>query len=122
VAKFLVCVLKHPEVSKNKALKVRSFTASPNEIVAEFERQTGGQKWQVSYVPEAEFKNLEQKAYADGSPLAHLFTLRRIWAQGRTLYDKYDNEALGYTDTDSLAEAISKATVSVGEGFRSSTM
>ncbi len=122
VAKFLVGALKHPDVSRNKVLKVRSFTATPNEILAEYEKQTGGQKWQVSYVPEADFRRFEQKAYADGSPLAHLFTLRRIWAQGKTLYDHYDNEALGHTDTESLSQAVAKAAVSAGEGFRSSTM
>jgi hypothetical protein len=56
----------HPEESRNRALKVNSFTTTPAEIVAEFEKQTG-EKWSVSYTLLEKVHELEKKAYTDKS-------------------------------------------------------
>lgn len=118
VGKLLVAALKHPEAADGKALKVNSFTTTPEDILEEFERQTGS-KWSVSYTPLDELREGEAKAWEEGSPLATAYTLRRIWTEGSTLYEKTDNAAIGATETDSLQtvvqEAIAKATGQSGK-------
>ncbi|KAH8817426.1 isoflavone reductase family protein [Xylogone sp. PMI_703] len=108
VGKFVVGALRHPEQSANKALKVNSFTTTPKEILREFEKQTGS-TWKVSFTPLDELKKLEQEAWASGDPAATVYTLRRIWTEGGTLYDKIDNEAIGVTVTDTLESTVKKA-------------
>jgi hypothetical protein len=107
VGKFVVATLQHPEESFGKALKVQSFVVSPKEVLAEYEKQTGV-KWSTSSISLDELKQLEAKAWADGSPVATMYTLRRIWAEGGTLYEKNDNELLGMNekDLDSLESTI----------------
>ena len=97
-----------PEPSHNKALKVNSFTTTPNAILAEFERQTGV-KWEVSYTPLEELERIEQELWEKGVPYATPFTLRRIWTEGGTLYDHRDNEAIGCTDVDTLDIAVAQS-------------
>lgn len=110
VGKLLVAALRHPEASRNRALKVNSFTATPNQVVAEFERQTGGQKWDVEYVPRDEVLQSEKKAHEEGDPFATAHTLRRIWADGSTLYDKRDNGDIGFEGKEeSLESQVKKA-------------
>jgi hypothetical protein len=109
VGKALVASLLHPVESKNRALIVNSFTATTNEIVAEFEKQTGS-KWDISYTPLDELKTLEQEAWDKGDPKATAFTLRRIWTEGGTLYDKpRDNEVIGFGETETLKDAVRDA-------------
>ncbi|KAK3681264.1 hypothetical protein B0T22DRAFT_523353 [Podospora appendiculata] len=112
VGKFVVATLRHPEASFGKALKVQSFVVSPNQVVAEFERQTG-EKWDVTYTSLDEIRVLEAKAWEQGSPVATGFTLRRIWAKGGTLYEKNDNEVLGLgsDDLDSLEVGVARGLV-----------
>ena len=110
VGKLLVAALRHPEASRNRALKVNSFTATPNQIVAEFERQTGGQKWDVEHVPRDEIVQGEKNAYEEKSPLATAYTLRRIWADGGTLYDKRGNSDIRFEGKEeSLESQVRKA-------------
>ncbi len=100
----------HPEASRNKVLSVNSFTTTDKEILKEFEKQTGGQPWKVSYTRLDTLKKLEKEAWDVGNPFATLFTLRRIWAEGGTLYDKRDNDLIGAEDVmDSLADAVAEA-------------
>ena len=107
VGKLVVAALLHPEEAKNRALRVNSFTTTPLDIIAEFEKQTGGEKWEVEYQSLEKAKELEKKAYEDGSPIAVGFTLRRIWAEGRTLYEKRDNGVIGAEEgLDTLADAV----------------
>lgn len=73
-------------VTKNRALRVNSFTTTPHELLSEFERQTGGEKWQVGYTSVEELERLERE-----NPVV---TLRRIWTSGKTLYAKGDNDEL----------------------------
>lgn len=108
VGKLLVAAVKSPEQAKNKALIVNSFTATPDEILAEFENQTGA-KWGREYVPLGELKNLEEEAWEKGLPWATGFTLKRIWTEGGTLYESRDNEAIGFTKPDTLADAVAEA-------------
>ncbi|TDZ15940.1 Isoflavone reductase-like protein PCBER [Colletotrichum orbiculare MAFF 240422] len=110
VGKTLVASLRHPEASYNKALKVQSFVATPKEILAEFEKQTSA-KWDASYAPLQKLKEAEKKAWADGVPYATIFTLRRIWAEGGTLYEKTDNESIGVgpNDVETLEVAVQRA-------------
>jgi hypothetical protein len=61
----------------------------------------------VEYQSLEKAKELEKKAYEDGSPIAVGFTLRRIWAEGRTLYEKRDNGVIGAEEgLDTLADAV----------------
>lgn len=115
VGKFVVGALLHPAETQNKALHVNSFTTTPNEIVAEFEKQTGGQKWDIGYTSLSKLEELEQKAYKEGNPAAGGLTLRRIWASGGTLYEKRDNYLIGLENgIDSLESAVQLA-ISVQE-------
>lgn len=110
VGKAVVAALRHPEASFNKALKVQSFVITPNDVLAEFEKQTG-QSWSVSSFSLQQLKEAEKKAWDEDKPYAVSFTLRRIWAEGGTLYDKTDNESIGLRDSDleTLAQAVDRA-------------
>ncbi|TVY30692.1 Isoflavone reductase-like protein [Lachnellula hyalina] len=109
VGKLVVKALLHPEASKKRALKVNSFTTTPAEIVAEFEKQTG-EKWNVTYTSLSELKELEAAAWENKVPMAPLYTLRRIWAEGGTLYAKRDNSLLDAEDNlETLADAVRDA-------------
>jgi nucleoside-diphosphate-sugar epimerase len=60
VGKLVVAALKHPDAVKNRALRVNSFTATPNDIVKEFEKQSGGERWNVSYTSLDEVRKSKQ--------------------------------------------------------------
>ncbi|KAI1641120.1 isoflavone reductase family protein [Biscogniauxia mediterranea] len=105
VGRLLVAVLLHPETSDNRALKVNSYTTTPHEILAEFERQMET-KWEVSYTPLDELKAHEQRAWEEGKPYATLYTLRRIWTEGGTLYDQTDNAALEKNKMDTVEMSV----------------
>lgn len=106
-----MAALRHPQAAFDKALKVQSFVVTPNQVLAEYEKQTGGEKWTVTHEPMADLVAQEAKAWSEGLPAATGFTLRRIWAEGGTLYAKNDNELIGVgpDDTDSLAVAVGRA-------------
>lgn len=93
--------------SRNRALKVNSFTTTPNEILAEFERQTGA-TWQASYTPLDDLRALEKQAWEKGEPAAGGITLRRIWTEGGTLYEKRDNDLIGPVEVQTLADIVRK--------------
>ncbi|KAK8118235.1 metabolite transport protein [Apiospora kogelbergensis] len=99
VGKLVVAALANPDASVNKALKVQSFVTTPKEILAEFESQTGA-KFDVKYTAMDDLQAEEKQAWEKGDSLCALLTLRRIWAQGKTLYEKTDNEALGLSPQD----------------------
>lgn len=110
VGKLVVAALKNPEAARNRALRVNSFTATPEEIVAEFERQSGGEKWSVEYTSLEKLREIEKNAYAEGDPKAGGLTLRRIWTEGGTLYERRDNGDIGMEDgVESLEDAVRQA-------------
>jgi len=85
---------------------VNSFTATPHQILAEFEQQTGA-KWDVKYVSLDELKRIEKEAWESGKVFATGATLRRIWTEGGTLYEKpRDNAVLGEPRMETLAEQV----------------
>jgi hypothetical protein len=100
VGKAVVAVLHHPAESFNKALKVQSFVVTSKQILQEFEKQTGGESWTVSNYTLDELREAEKKGWAEGNPKAVSYTLRRIWSEGGTLYEKTDNERIGLKDDD----------------------
>lgn len=109
-----MAALRHPEVSAGRAVKVQSFVTTSNGALAELEKQTGGEKWTVQHTPLSKLKELEQTAWngpAGPSPAATVLTLRRIWVEGGTLYEKTDNEAIGLKpeDMDTLEDAVRSA-------------
>lgn len=106
VGKLVVKALLHKDVSRNRALKVNSFTTTPLEILAEFEKQTRA-KWDVSFTSLDKIRELEKKAHAEKNPRAVGFTLRRIWTEGGTLYEKRDNGLIDGEDTETLEHAVS---------------
>lgn len=105
----MVKALLHPEQSRNKALRVNSFTTTSNEVLAEFEKQCGAGRWSVKYTSSEKLRKLEQDAWTGKHPMAPIFTLRRIWNEGGTLYEKRDNELIDAGDMETLADAVSKA-------------
>ncbi len=110
VGKSLVAALRHPEASQGKALKVQSFVVTPNQVLAEFEKATGS-KWTVSFTPLDRVREVEAQLWSEGHRASTMVTLRRIWAEGGTLYEKNDNEAIGLgpEDMDSLETAVRRA-------------
>lgn len=106
MGKLVVAALRHPAEAGDKILIVNSFTATPNEILAEFEKQTGS-KWDVSYTSLEELKEIEKKAWEERVPWATGATLRRIWTAGGTLYDKpRDNAVLGEPEVETLSDQV----------------
>lgn len=110
VGKLVVAALRQPQVSLGKVLKVQSFVTTPNAIVAEFEKQTGT-KWSVDHTPNERLREIEKEKWDTNNPMATLYTLKRIWAEGGTLYEKTDNEILGLTegDMEPLSNAVERA-------------
>lgn len=110
MGKFVVATLKHPEQSYGKALKVQSFVVTPKQVLAEYEKQTGA-KWSVVSSSLDELRAFEAEQWAAGNPKATGATLRRIWAEGGTLYEKNDNALIGIGegDAESLEVAVNRA-------------
>lgn len=107
VGKGVVAALRHPDASVDRALKIQSFVATPNEILAAFEKQTGAQ-WTVEYSSLDKLRAVEERLWAEGKPIATGATLRRIWGEGGTLYERTDNEdiGLGADEVESLEDAV----------------
>lgn len=105
---FVVSTLLNvtPEI-RNRPLCVNSFTTSPAEIQALFERQVPG-PWEVSYTPLERLREIEDKAWAAGNPAATVATLRRIWTEGGTLYEQRANGLIGEPKTTSLEEIVAR--------------
>ncbi|KAL2105013.1 hypothetical protein VUR80DRAFT_9166 [Thermomyces stellatus] len=110
VGKGVVAALRHPDAALDRAVKIQSFVATPKEILAAFEKQTGA-KWTVEYSSLDKLREVEEKLWADGTPVATLATLRRIWAEGGTLYETTDNEAIGLVgeQLETLEESVRNA-------------
>jgi hypothetical protein len=108
VGTLVLATLLHatPEI-RNRPLCVNSFTTSPAEIQAEFERQTTGKPWDdVSCTSVSRLRELETAAWEAGNPAATVFTLRRIWTEGGTLYDQRANGLIGEPKMMSLQEVV----------------
>lgn len=91
---------------------MQSFVATPKQILAEFEKQTGGQPWtDVSYTPLQALRDAERTAWDRGEPTATAYTLRRIWAEGGTLYNETDNARIGLRgeELETLEDAVRRA-------------
>ena len=104
----MVAALLNPDASRNKTLKVNSFYATQNEILAELEKQFG-KKLNVSYTSLDRLREIEDKLWAEGDPWATAATLRRIWSEGGTVYDKTDNDVLGSPKMETLEDQVRQA-------------
>lgn len=62
VGKLVVAALLHLDAVTDKALKLNSFTTTPLQIVREFEKQTDGQKWAVSFTDLGKLREIEKQA------------------------------------------------------------
>lgn len=110
VGKLVLAAIRHPEISQNRAIKVNSFYTTDAQILASFERQTGGIPWDVTYTSLGQLRALEEEAWSSGQALATLITLRRIWSSGGTIYDETDNQLIGASSgMNTLDEAIRDA-------------
>lgn len=97
---------------------MQSFVTSPNAILREFETQTGGGKWEaVEHSPLDELREKEKKAWEARSPHATHFTLRRIWGEGKTIYEKTDNETLGVRESDLEPLGVVVERAVLGKGY-----
>ncbi|KAJ4290907.1 hypothetical protein N0V90_010103 [Kalmusia sp. IMI 367209] len=108
VGVLLVAALKTPPDASPRTLKVNSFTATPDEILKEFEKQTG-QQWEAKYTLLEELKKFEDEAWKKGDPKATGYTLRRIWTEGGTLYEKKDNWRVGEPEVETLESQVKLA-------------
>lgn len=108
VGRLVVKALLHSEESRNKALKINSFTATPLEIVHEYEKQTGD-KWTIEHTAFEKAREFEKQAYEQKKPWAVGMTLRRIWGEGGTLYEKRDNWIIDGEETETLEVAVGRA-------------
>ena len=114
MGKFLVAALLNSSASRNETLIVHSFTATPHEILAEYEEQTGG-KWDAKYTSFDRLKEMEKEEYQVYSPLATVVTLRRIWTEGGTLHKFYDDAILGCGDDSETLESQVAANITKQE-------
>ena len=103
VGRLLVAALETPTTSHERILKVNSFTTTGREALAEFEKQTAV-KWDVSYTPLDRLKTLEKEAWEKDSPFKTVFTLRRIWLEGGTLYKVRSNGEIGFDGKEETLE------------------
>ena len=112
----MVAALVNSNASRNETLIVHSFTATPHEILAEYEDQTGA-KWEKSYTSFDRLKVIEKEEYQVYSPLATVVTLRRIWTEGGTLHKFYDEAILGCGDEcESLESQVAANIIKQEEG------
>jgi hypothetical protein len=95
VGRLLVAALQTPAAENERILKVNSFTTTGKEALAEFEKQTES-KWHVKFTSLQDLKRLETEAWQEDDPLKTVFTLRRIWTEGGTLYDERSNGSIGF--------------------------
>jgi len=74
-------------------------------------------KWEVSYTALEELRKIEQQAWESSQPWATIATLRRIWAEGGTLYESRDNGKIGMKDNDmgTLQEVVAELIKSQSE-------
>ena len=101
----MVAALRNTAASRNATLFVHSFTATPHEILAEYEKQTNS-KWETSYTTIERLKEIEKEEYQIFSALATVVTLRRIWTDGGTLFKFYDEAMLGQIDSETLESQV----------------
>jgi nucleoside-diphosphate-sugar epimerase len=114
VGRLLVAALQTPATSSERVLKVNSFTTTSKAALAEFEQQTG-QKWDVTYTGLEDLRNLEKEAWEKDSGLKTVYTLRRIWTEGGTLYEARDNPKIGLdAKLETLADQVNKAIETYG--------
>lgn len=97
VGRLLVAALRTPVGEEERVLKVNSFTATGKQALEEFEKQTG-KKWEVGVTSLEELERLEAKAWKEDWPSKTPLTLRRIWTQGGTLYERRDNGVIGFNE------------------------
>jgi uncharacterized protein YbjT (DUF2867 family) len=111
VGKLVVAALRCPAEAKNRALLCNSFTATPRAILGEFERQTGGGKWEVGVTGLERLRELEREAWERQDARAVPLSLRRIWSEGGTLYgEPRHNGVIGMEESvDSLQSAVEQA-------------
>lgn len=106
-----MAALLHPKASRNRALLVNSFTVTPPEIMAEFQRQTNTSEkdWTIEFTSLEALKEIEKEFWSNKSKLAPIATLRRIWTEGGALPAALNNADIGVVETDSLADAVKLA-------------
>ena len=60
----------------------------------------------MSYTPLDKLEEIEKQAWEEGSPYATPCTLRRIWTEGGTLYEKRDNGSVGEPKMETVADQV----------------
>ncbi|UKZ82974.1 hypothetical protein TrVFT333_010775 [Trichoderma virens FT-333] len=105
----VVAALRHPEASLNAILRVASFVKTPNEVLSEYEKQLGV-KFSVKNISLADQEAAERKMWEEENPWATVAALRRIWATGGAMYERFSNEDIGLGDgeMESLEKAVRK--------------
>lgn len=105
VGRLLVAALRTPSPFSERVLKVNSFTTTGKQALGEFENQTG-RKWEVQFTSLEDLKALEEKAWEEDWPTKTPLTLKRIWTEGGTLYERRDNGSIGFEGEDTLGDQV----------------
>lgn len=56
----VVATLLRPTAARGRALRISSFTTTPQEIAAHFEQQSGGEKWDVGFTSPERLRELDR--------------------------------------------------------------
>ncbi|KAH9907070.1 NAD(P)-binding protein [Xylariomycetidae sp. FL2044] len=111
IGKAMVAALRHADSSMDNLLRIRSFVATPNAIIQEFEKQTSS-KWTIENKEIEELRELEEGMLEKSSPLVTFCSVRRKWAEcGSQAIGQSDMASLGIREEDmeSLSSVVHQA-------------
>lgn len=102
IAKFTAYAILKPALSDNRTLTVRSFTASQLQILEHFEIFSDtGNMFKVHKIPLVDYEKIEKELHKGRDQNAILFTMRRMWVEGKT--DKRIHMCPGDHNPDNVA-------------------
>ncbi|KAJ3036267.1 hypothetical protein HDV00_002923 [Rhizophlyctis rosea] len=86
-ARYTLSSVLTPSASENATLRVSSFTATPAELQVAVEKVVG-RKLKTTYVDLDEHRREEKKRWEEKDPKATLYTLSRLWYEGRSDFSR----------------------------------
>lgn len=104
-------ILRHPEETANRTVKVSSFTTTQNEVLELLEARSGA-KWKINKVSGEDLEKLGDEKKQTGDPLFFALYLQRYifsdgantaWKDGQT-----DNRALDLEMEEEIQDTVSR--------------